>query len=85
MKMKCEEMLAALSDYVDGDLAPDVYEAFREHLTACGPCEVVVDTIRQTITVYRCGRPTELPGDLQDHLRRVLRQRWKAKFPAADV
>ncbi len=85
MRMKCEEMLAALSDYVDGDLAPEVYEAFREHLSACGPCEVVVDTIRQTITVYKSGRPTELPVELQEHLRRVLRERWKMKFPVADV
>ena len=80
--MKCEEFLAALSDYVDGDLDKDVYEAFREHIADCNTCEVVVDNIRHTITLYRCGHPVELSAECQQHLRRALRDRWESLFPS---
>ena len=79
--MKCQDLLARLSDYVDGDLDRDVYEAFRAHLDGCTPCEVVIDNIRQTITLYRSGQPANLPGELQGHLRRVLRDEWHKHFP----
>ena len=82
MKLKCEEMLAALSDYVDGELDPEVREAFRRHLAGCNPCEVVVDNLRHTITVYKAGEPVELPPELHDQLSRVLRARFEAKFPS---
>jgi anti-sigma factor RsiW len=81
--MKCEELLAVLNDYVDGDLDPAIYEEFREHLSDCGPCQIVIDNIRQTITLYKSGRPIALPKQLQEHLCRVLRERWEARFPPA--
>jgi anti-sigma factor RsiW len=80
--MKCKDLLAALNEYVDGDLDPGVCEAFEAHLADCNPCEVVVDNIRRTITLYKCGEPVELPRELHEHLCRLLRARWNAVFPA---
>ena len=82
--MQCKELLALLNDYVDGDLAQELEEAFREHLGGCSPCEVVVDNIRHTITVYKAGQPVELPAELRQKLRGVLRERWDAMFPSAE-
>ena len=81
--MKCEELLAALNEYVDGDLDPGICESFEEHLKDCNPCQVVVDNIRQTITLYKAGEPVELPAELRKRLHTALRDRWKAKFPSA--
>lgn len=78
--MKCKELLAALSDYVDGDLDPAVYEAFRAHLGGCNPCEIVVDNVRQTITLFKSGQSVELPPELHQELTNVLRTRWAAVF-----
>jgi anti-sigma factor RsiW len=83
--VKCEELLAALNDYVDGDLDPSVCEAFQEHLEGCNPCQIVVDNIRQTITLYKAGEPYEMPEEFYRRLSGMLRDRWKAKFPSADV
>ncbi|MBN2475705.1 MAG: zf-HC2 domain-containing protein [Pirellulales bacterium] len=83
--MKCEELLAALGDYLDGSLDPEVYESFREHLEGCCPCEVVIDNIRQTITLYKCGQTVELPCELHQHLRHLLRERWEAMFPSQEA
>lgn len=82
--MECKEMLAALSDYVDGNLDPGLCRALKEHLADCNPCQIVVDNIRQTITIYKSGQPLDLPADLRDRLRGVLRQRWAMAFPATE-
>jgi anti-sigma factor RsiW len=83
--MKCEELLAALNDYVDGDLDPAVCEGFQEHLAGCNPCQIVVDNIRRTISLYKAGQPYEMPAELHEKLCGRLRSRWKEKFPSADV
>lgn len=82
--MKCEEMLEALNDYVDGVLDPEICEAFAEHLEGCNPCQVVIDNIRQTIALYKDGEPYPLPAEFQARLQQALKARWKRKFPAQD-
>jgi anti-sigma factor RsiW len=78
--MKCEELLAALNEYVDGRLDPSICEAFQKHLEGCNPCQIVVDNIRKTITLYKAGEPFDIPVELHDQLCSRLKDRWKAKF-----
>jgi anti-sigma factor RsiW len=80
--MKCEELLAALNEYVDGEIDPGICEAFEEHLKGCNPCQIVVDNIRQTITLYKEGEPYELPQEFHRQLCSKLREKWKTKFPS---
>lgn len=75
--MKCEELMAMLNDYVDGDIAPGVCEQFEKHLSGCNPCQVVVDNIRKTITLFKEGQPYEMPLVFRDRLHNVLREKWK--------
>jgi anti-sigma factor RsiW len=81
--MKCKEILAALSDFVDGDLDPELYRTLQKHLADCNPCQLVIDNVRQTITVYKSGRPLELPAEVRERLRGALRKRWEIEFPPA--
>lgn len=80
--MNCNELLAALSAYVDGALEPDLCEELQRHLADCNPCQVVVDNIRQTITLYRRGQPMELPLACRERLHAALRERWRQSHPA---
>ena len=75
--MKCEEMLAQLNEYVDGTIDPAICEEFERHIADCNPCQVVVDNIRQTITLYKNGQPCELPAKVQARLHEALRARWR--------
>lgn len=77
--MKCEELLAILNEYVDGTLDPGVCDAFENHMAGCNPCQVVVDNIRKTITLYRSGQDYELPLQFRDHLHQVLREKWRER------
>jgi anti-sigma factor RsiW len=75
--MKCEELLAMLNEYVDGTVDPSVCEEFERHMAGCNPCQVVVDNIRQTITLYKEGQPYKLPIRFREKLHAILRQRWQ--------
>jgi anti-sigma factor RsiW len=74
--MNCEELLAMLNGYVDGSIEPGVCAAFEKHLAGCNPCQVVVDNIRKTITLYKDGQPYELPVEFREKLHTALRQRF---------
>jgi hypothetical protein len=78
--MKCEELLKAMNDYVDGHIEPGVCEEFEQHLAGCNPCQIVVDNIRKTITLYKAGQVYDLPPQLHDRLRASLREKWKKTF-----
>ena len=77
--MRCEELLKALNDYVDGELDPAVCDDFQHHLDGCNPCQVVIDNIRRTIVLYKQGQRFEIPAPFRDGLHATLRARWKAK------
>jgi anti-sigma factor RsiW len=77
MAMKCEELLALLSEYVDGAIDPAVCKEFEKHMSGCNPCQVVVDNIRKTITLYQDGQPYPLPARFHKRLHAALREKWK--------
>jgi len=79
--MKCAELLAALNEYVEGTVDPAICAEFEQHMAGCNPCQVVVDNIRQTITLYREGRPCALPAGFRRRLHSALRRRWKETHP----
>jgi anti-sigma factor RsiW len=79
--MKCEELLKVLNEYVDGTVDPAICAEFEKHMAGCNPCQVVVDNIRKTITLYKAGKPCELPAEFRQRLHAALRQRWKDTFP----
>jgi anti-sigma factor RsiW len=77
--MKCEELLKQLNEYVDGTVDPAICVEFEQHMAGCNPCQVVVDNIRKTITLYKNGQPCELPFEFRKQLHNVLQRRWEEK------
>ncbi|MCX6923827.1 MAG: zf-HC2 domain-containing protein [Verrucomicrobia bacterium] len=80
--MKCAELLAALNEYVEGTVDPAICEEFEKHMAGCNPCQVVVDNIRQTIVLYKEGKPYELPVRFRRQLHSALRQKWNETHAA---
>jgi hypothetical protein len=78
--MTCEELLEALNDHVDGVVLTEICEEFAQHLAKCNPCQVVVDNIRQTISLYQAGQPYEMPAAFQNRLQQNLQSRWEEEF-----
>jgi len=79
--MKCDDLLKALNEYVDGTLEPGVCEQLQAHLKDCNPCRVVIDNVRHTIALYKGEEPCELPPELKVRLHNALQARWKQQRP----
>lgn len=75
--MKCEDLLSQMNEYVDGSIDPSICEEFERHMADCNPCQVVVDNIRKTITLFRNGARVDLPVEFRSRLHAELRKRWK--------
>ena len=59
--MDCKQVLAHLSDYVDGDVSGEVRKALEEHIARCRRCRVVLDTTRKTLRLVTDAEPFEVP------------------------
>lgn len=79
--MQCKELLKLLNEYVDGTIEPNICEEFERHMAGCNPCQVVVDNIRKTISLYKEGEPYQLPVPFRTRLHEALRQRWREQHP----
>jgi anti-sigma factor RsiW len=75
--MKCKDLLAQLSNYVDGEIDPKICQELEKHLAGCNPCKVVLDTLKRTVTLYKGDVPYELPLEVRDRLHSVLEAKWK--------
>ena len=75
--MKCEDLLKQLNEYVDGTVDPAICDEFEKHMAGCNSCQVVVDNIRKTITLYRAGEVYELLVPFRNRLHEELRKRWR--------
>lgn len=49
----CHNLLASISDFVDGNLPPELCAELERHLEGCENCRIVVDTMRKTIELYQ--------------------------------
>lgn len=77
--MTCTDFLSKLTDYFDGQISPDLLEEVRAHSASCSHCEVVLDTTRQTIEVYRDNELYELSTDFQKRLHAAITARCKSR------
>jgi anti-sigma factor RsiW len=68
----CETILENLSAYLDSELSDELCAAIERHLAGCADCQVVVDTLRKTISLYHALPQAELPDALRQRLYRTF-------------
>jgi hypothetical protein len=74
MVISCEHVWREVSNYLDGEIDPELRSAVEEHLRGCKHCTAVVDGTRNIIQLYGDERMLELPlGFDQRLLRRIAR------------
>jgi anti-sigma factor (TIGR02949 family) len=70
---ECSHFLPGLSDYLDGELSPELCAELERHMAECEKCRIVVDTTRKTIELYRIQPDTEkTPTDVKERLFKRL-------------
>ena len=78
-RMTCTEFLAILDDFLDQSIAAETRTEIEQHMKKCGHCEVVVNTTRKTIEIYRSHEIYELPADLRERLHGAIMERCRNK------
>lgn len=78
--MLCKEMLGKLSEYIDGELEAELCAKIEHHVAECSNCNIVVDTLRKTVTLYHDHGHEPLPEEVKQRLLAAL-----DLGPAADL
>ena len=71
-KATCHDLLSGLSDYLDGEASSELCAKIDRHLAECGKCRVVVDTLRQTVILYRRLPQPAMPETARERLYKRL-------------
>ena len=65
----CQALLGSLSDYIDGELPPNLCAEIEKHLEGCDNCRVVLNTTKRTIDLVRVEPVQEpIPDDVRERL-----------------
>ncbi|MDQ6696844.1 MAG: zf-HC2 domain-containing protein [Actinomycetota bacterium] len=51
--LACQQLVELVTDYLEEALAPDLLEAFQEHISDCGNCAEYLRQMRRTIELER--------------------------------
>ena len=70
--MTCRELFERLSEYLDGELPPDVCQEISRHMEGCEPCINFARTLRKTADLCRRLPAGTLPPDLAASLHAFL-------------
>jgi anti-sigma factor (TIGR02949 family) len=69
----CERLLGSLSEYIDGELSPDLCQELEKHLAGCENCRVVLNTTKRTIDLVQAPvEKPDLPEDVRERLFKRL-------------
>ena len=64
----CEDVRAALGDYIDGDVSPNIRGELDRHLAECRTCRVLYDTTRKTLRLVTDIGSFEVPEVVSERL-----------------
>ena len=76
--LTCKEFVDGISDFIDDEIAPDLRERLKKHITECPNCWVVYDTTKKTIQVFKGMEAQPLPEDVRSRLVQAVQKRMAA-------
>jgi len=73
--MRCDDLAERLTDFLEGELEPEIEEQAIEHLATCDRCEVVLAETREVSRLARDhGKPVVEESD-RDRMFGAIRSR----------
>lgn len=72
MVLNCKEVWRVVSDYIDGDVAPEVRRRIEAHLAQCRHCAALIDSTHNVVVLIADERVIALPAGFSERLRRRI-------------
>lgn len=71
---KCKKIFRSLSEYIDGELGPDMKKKFERHIKNCKPCVDFIMSFEKTIDLCK-KYPSKCPSEkIKKEVRSFLRK-----------
>jgi len=76
IEIGCEEVIQQISNYIDGEISPELRARMEEHIRGCKHCAAILDGTSNTLHLLADGRAFdrmfELPAGFSERLRQRL-------------
>ena len=73
MVVNCEHVWQEISNYLEGDVSPELRAAMEAHFRECRHCTAILDGTRNVMHLYADNRVIELPAGFT--------ARWQKGWP----
>jgi predicted anti-sigma-YlaC factor YlaD len=70
--VSCKTVIANLTDYLEGDVAPEMRQKIEKHLRGCHRCTAVYDSTRKMLVITGDERIFEIPAGFSERLHAFL-------------
>lgn len=81
--MECKQLVALLSEFIDGQLPDHLCQEIQAHIADCEPCVAFVNTLRKTIQMCQQLPQQPLPDELKSRLKELLQNEFNTWKPHA--
>jgi predicted anti-sigma-YlaC factor YlaD len=72
VEISCEEVWRAVSDYLEGEISPELRARMEEHFKGCKHCSAVLDGTRNVLRLVGDATAFELPAGFSNRLYQKL-------------
>lgn len=72
MVVNCEQVWQEISNYLEGEVSPELRAAMEAHIRECRHCTAVLDGTRNVVHLYADDRLLELPAGFSARWQRKL-------------
>ncbi len=77
MNLDCKHVWNVISEYLDGDIDPDLREQVERHLQFCKVCSAVLDSTRNILYLTADDRVFALPVGFTERLHACIDEEFK--------
>jgi len=84
VEISCLHVWRELSNYIDGQVDPELRLRMEEHLKGCKHCSAILDGANNVIRLVADGRTFDLPDGFSDRLRERLEKELTGPPPECD-
>lgn len=78
----CRDVIALLTEYLEGGLTQAQTRSLEAHLKLCDPCVEFLETLKKTSAAVSALRVADIPPDCRRQLRDFLKRQTHPSTPA---
>jgi predicted anti-sigma-YlaC factor YlaD len=72
IEISCEHVWREISNYLEGDVDPELRARMQAHFKVCSHCTAVLDGARNVIQLVADGQAFDLPSGFSERLRQRI-------------